>query len=421
MNILIVSPIVSHPPVSGARMRINKLASYLKILGHQITFVHYNIENVGSIAQDQMESAWDRYIKIPKTKDFKRSFGEVYAVDDWYEDSITDIVVNECQNNSFDAIITNYIFMTKFFEKLPKEILKIVDTHDILADRLNMYQQNSIKPGFFYTNKEEEKIGLDRADIVFAIQDIEAVYFQQHTKTKVITINHLEDKQFLDKKYNNLKKIGYLGANNKFNIKSIEEFIKEFKKYENPNIELHIAGNICNVLKVRDSRIKLVGFVDNLSNFYEEMDLIINPTIVGTGLKIKSVEALSFGVPVISTKIGFEGINSNLKEHDLENSKELIECIDHIYQDQNKLNYISDYCKEVFEKYLENNQFLLFKLFPPSNFTKIEKSDCKISQAKVFDSLLISLEKLSSISFITAPIKKFKAYKDVLKAYQEIK
>lgn len=421
MNIMIVSPIASHPPVSGARMRINKLVSYLKILGHHITFVHYNIENTGSKAQEQMESAWDKYIKVPKTRDFKKSCGDVYGVDDWYEDSITEIVLKECQNNSFDAIITNYIFMTKFFETLPEKILKIVDTHDILSERLNMYQQNSLEPGFFYTTKEEEKIGLDRADIVFAIQDIEAVYFKQHTKANVITINHLEDKRFLNKKYNGIKKIGYLGANNKFNIKSIEEFVKEFKRYENPNIELYIAGNICNILKVSDSRIKLVGFVNNLSKFYEEMDLIINPTVIGTGLKIKSVEALSFGIPIVSTKIGFDGINSNLKEHSLENSKELIECINNIYQDKDKLNFIADYCREVFEKYLENNQFKLFKLFPPANFTKIEKTDCRISQVKVFDSLLISLEKLSSISFIKSPIKKFKAYKDVLKAYQEIK
>lgn len=369
MNIMIVSPIASHPPVSGARMRINRLVSYLKRLGHHITFVHYNIVDSGSKAQ--MQSAWDKYIHIPRSQDFNKSCGNVYGIDDWYEDKVSKIILEECNNNHFDVVITNYIFMTNFFEKLPNKILKIIDTHDILSDRLELYQRNGIEPGFYYTTKEQEKIGLDRADIVIAIQDIEATYFQKQTKAKVITINHLEDKNFLDKKCKKLKKIGYLGANNKFNIKSIKEFIEEFKQYKNPNIELHIAGYICNVLKVSDPRIKSVGFVDNLSQFYEEMDLIINPTSIGTGLKIKSIEALSFGIAIISTKIGFDGINSNLKEHNLKNSKELIASIDNLYKDKNKLDFLTDSCKKMFEEYLENNHCKFVKLFPPDNLAKI--------------------------------------------------
>lgn len=420
MNILIVSPIASHPPISGARNRINKLVSYLKELGHKITFLHYNMEYVGKKAESEMRRAWDRYIQVPKTKDFQKSCGHVYGIDDWYEDPITNIILHEYKNNSFDVVITNYVFMTKFFEKLPKEILKIVDTHDILSDRLELYRQNSIEPGFYYTTIEEEKVGLDRADIVFAIQDIEAEYFQQCTKARVITINHLEDKRFLNKKYNTVKKIGYIGANNKFNIKSIEEFIKEFQKYKNLNVELYIAGNICNALKVNDPRIKLLGFAASLSQFYEKMDLIINPTIIGTGLKIKSIEALSFGVPVISTKIGFEGIDSKLKEHNLRNAKELIDCIDNIYKNQDKLNFIVEYSKELFEKYLEKNQFKLFQLFPPSGLTT--KKNLYYREEEIFfEPLFASLDKLSSISFLKSPIVKFKAYKNVLDEYHKIK
>lgn len=420
MKLMIVSPIVSHPPISGARMRINKLASYLKKLGHHITFIHYNIEGAGKKAQLLMENSWDKYINIPKTKKFEKSCNKVYGVDDWYEDKITDIILTECKNKKFDIIITNYVFMTKFLEKIPKEILKIIDTHDILSGRLEMYLKNGIEPGFFYTNQEEEKKGLNRADIVFAIQDIEAKYFSENTTAEVITINHLEDQRFIMKKYNKLQKIGFLGANNKFNIKSIEEFIKEFKKYNELEIKLYIAGNICNALKLADNRVELVGFVENPRDFYEEMDLIINPTIIGTGLKIKSIEALSFGVPIVSTKIGFDGVNSTLKEHNLENSKELMSCIYDIYSNPTKLNIIANYSEKLFKLYIESNQFKLFKLFPPDYKSISSEIRNNVDEKKVFNAI-DSFEKFLRISFFKSPIKKLKAYKNVLKEYRDTK
>ena len=80
-----------------------------------------------------------------------------------------------------------------------------------------------------------------------------------------------------------------------------------------------IAGTICDWLAqqqplVVDERVLLMGRVDHIDNFYREIEIAINPVVFGSGLKIKTVEALQFGKTVLTTQhgmIGLEGIDDS--------------------------------------------------------------------------------------------------------------
>ena len=54
--------------------------------------------------------------------------------------------------------------------------------------------------------------------------------------------------------------------------------------------------------------ISLEGFVENLDTVFRESCAMIVPLLFGSGVKIKTLEALSRGLPVISTSFGVEGI-----------------------------------------------------------------------------------------------------------------
>ena len=60
--------------------------------------------------------------------------------------------------------------------------------------------------------------------------------------------------------------------------------------------------------QTNDSDIRLLGHVENLAEFYNSVDVVINPVEFGTGLKIKSVEGLAFGKPLITTPEGVVGL-----------------------------------------------------------------------------------------------------------------
>jgi glycosyltransferase involved in cell wall biosynthesis len=54
--------------------------------------------------------------------------------------------------------------------------------------------------------------------------------------------------------------------------------------------------------------VHVLGWLADLPNFYRQLRLVVNPVYRGTGLKIKTVEALAHHRPVISYAVGLEGM-----------------------------------------------------------------------------------------------------------------
>ena len=55
-----------------------------------------------------------------------------------------------------------------------------------------------------------------------------------------------------------------------------------------------------------------LGFVQELHTFYDAIDVALNPMVGGTGLKIKTVEPLCYGKPVLTTLPGAQGLTHPL-------------------------------------------------------------------------------------------------------------
>ena len=72
-----------------------------------------------------------------------------------------------------------------------------------------------------------------------------------------------------------------------------ENFIKKFEKY---------------------NRIKIFFNLKNLEQIYETTSVFINPMLHGAGVKLKSINAIVNGLPLVATSIGSEGIGLIDKE-----------------------------------------------------------------------------------------------------------
>lgn len=75
-----------------------------------------------------------------------------------------------------------------------------------------------------------------------------------------------------------------------------------------PEVRLLIAGTVCEKIISRYTNVSLFGRVDNLDDFYANGDIVINPVYQGTGLKIKTFEALSYGKATIVHPHSMTGI-----------------------------------------------------------------------------------------------------------------
>jgi hypothetical protein len=74
-------------------------------------------------------------------------------------------------------------------------------------------------------------------------------------------------------------------------------------------VELEVAGHIAALLPVpAPAGMRARGFVPQLDQLWTGMDVAINPVRWGSGLKIKTVEALAAGLPLVSTREGARGL-----------------------------------------------------------------------------------------------------------------
>lgn len=229
-----------------------------------------------------------------------------------------------------DFILIEYIKLAYLLDALSDSqkvnIKTIVDTHDVLHLRANQFRESGFSH-WIELSHEEESNQLKKFDSILAIQPTEAnIIRQMAPDCETIVCGHAtfsnsdsNSSRLTDDSARDLSqplRIGYLASTNAANAIAIEDFIENvWPNLPASDFELVVAGQICNWLtenaKKLDgklAKVKLIGMIDELSTFYDQVDVVINPVKFGSGLKIKNCEALAFGKPVLTTEHGFDGM-----------------------------------------------------------------------------------------------------------------
>lgn len=325
-NILIVSPVPSHPSTAGNRARILHLGTSIRDMGHNVFFAHITFEEGDDNAMKQW---WgdEAFYTIPYKKPagrytrrlkkikhlFDREALYKYSIDEWYDKSIDNYLKHIIKAIKIDAVIVEYVFFSKALVNFGNETLKILDTHDVFSNRHKKFLAQGKKPIWFSTTIRQEKKALNRANIVIAIQDKEREFFNSISPKNIITTSHPIE---IHKPSNTTNKntILFIGSENMNNIDAISYFIDYVFPIildANPDAELVLAGSICKRVKPTNG-IKMLGEVSNLDEIYQSSNVIINPIRFGTGLKIKNIEALGYAKPLVTTSVGATGMESGI-------------------------------------------------------------------------------------------------------------
>ncbi len=333
-NILVLSPTPSHPQDAGNRKRIFALTKYLQELGATIYFVYCPREwdrEIPQDAYDGMNKCWDYFfVAYPVQPAVHRTDDEYFEIDAWWDVGIEYSVNWIKLSSNIDLVLCNYVFYSKVLELFDESVTKVVDTHDITSNRNYLLDRKLGYRDFFYVSPESEKKALDRAHLVLSIKEDESSWFKCLSQTPVLTIGHLEPEpsEIIDREidYSNIR-LGFIGSANPINVKNLESFLDEYLAlYSNytDKFTFVVGGKVCNVLDSRfHDQVEIIGMVDDVSEFYQQIDIIVLPFEFSTGLKIKTVEALSWSKPCMGTVNAFEGLGSNCKYHSFETIKEL--------------------------------------------------------------------------------------------------
>ncbi len=123
----------------------------------------------------------------------------------------------------------------------------------------------------------------------------------------------LGEKELAEKKVNIIFHGIYRHPANYEAFKLIDDYIApEVKKY-NKDIQFLLAGT--DVPQFEKENIKSLGHVKDLSNLLEIADIAIVPILQGTGVRIKILDYMAAGLPIITTRKGIEGIEAENGKH----------------------------------------------------------------------------------------------------------
>jgi hypothetical protein len=104
-----------------------------------------------------------------------------------------------------------------------------------------------------------------------------------------------------------------------------------------PPVSVVIAGNVCSQLRSTAPWIKWLGRIEDVEEFYANVDIVVAPMAFSTGIKIKVGEALACGRPVVATRNGFDGFPVLDRFHSLENANEVCRALIALAFDRHRL------------------------------------------------------------------------------------
>ncbi|MCJ2043561.1 glycosyltransferase [Methylobacterium sp. J-078] len=319
-SLVIVTPSPSHPTTAGNRARVLEIGRRFREKGYTIVFICLNLENCSASSIEEMRSYWD-YFQLVNAPSEPLDYAEIDDGKLITKDMI-DAVSEACAKFKPSVVLVNYVWMSAVFEAVPTGTVKVIDAHDRFAERHSLLKLGGIDPTWVNISLRQEGIGAERADILLAITEKEQVYFRALTGRRVDFIPHVGDKNFCFTPQSKTVFV-FLGSANSLNEESVN-FIRRIAPEFAGSASFVVVGSSSQYVRNTDLNVETISYINDISKLAQQGFVFINPVFIGTGTKIKSIDAIRHGMPIISGKAGFEGIRSDCKFHKLTDEESFV-------------------------------------------------------------------------------------------------
>jgi len=367
LNVLYFSPFPSHPSSHGNQSTIQQFGRRFQAMGHKVHFALLNSQIYSESDLRDMRDCWDTLDILPNSV-LLRSNGKEIPFDSWYQQGLGENIRKLCLKYDIDIVFCSYVFQSKLLEFVPAYMLKVIDTHDKMGNRYEMLRANKQPVEFFSCTPEEEGAYLRRADLVVARREEEARYFDSVTGlSTAIVIPHVEEPRFSDKTFADLANVGTVASANRINLVIVQEFLQAIaRRLQGAQcpFTVHVAGQIKNMvdaLPPADAKVfnepwvEMKGFVPDIATFYEEMDVIISPVTMGTGINVKTVQAMAFGMPLLTTAWGAKGIETGDPLHSHADMNALVDSLFALKENSGQLQRLAELSRTRYSEFFEES------------------------------------------------------------------
>lgn len=194
-----------------------------------------------------------------------------------------------------------------------KHPYKVLMAHDVICQK---YARRSGRANVDFIKRTEGKV-LYSAKEIYTFSDKDSEILKRNYGVVSIPVNfYLKTSRF---SYEDEKITGsfcFYGAwNREENTEAILFFKNKVLPLVNKSLKFKVIGGGMDIELAKElqatGRFEILGFVDDPVKSISECQALIAPLHQGAGVKVKVVDALTSGTPVIGTDVTFEGLQDN--------------------------------------------------------------------------------------------------------------
>ena len=229
--------------------------------------------------------------------------------------------VYDVARKGFDVIQTEFYEFVSLVYLLPDDVVKLFVQHEIRYVRnqneLALFQNREpADEWLFQLKKSEEIAALSHYDKIVVLTDVDRKLMQADCPNVDVYVSPaavLPERHSCRFQY--ARDVVFVGHGSHFpNADALVWFCRDvlpLVRREEPEITVSVVGmwgnEIQSVVRSLDSRVCFVGFVDNLSSFLNGRISVV-PVRIGSGMRMKLLDAFYSVSPVVTTTKGLEGI-----------------------------------------------------------------------------------------------------------------
>lgn len=336
MRILWISPRQCWPPNSGAKLRDYYCARAIGQIA-QLTYVHFLEPEANPPTSTDMPFC-KRIISVKKPRPYtawnviRGLVGpSPLPILNYFSKEMATVLEQLSEHENFDSVHLESIHMSSyealFSNPRRVRIPSVYDWHNIESEAMRRYsvEVRSLAKRFYAISTARRLQTFERAILQIAFGHIvcsrreEEQLMARVPGARITTVPNGVDTSFFAQAKAEVrwppKSIIFVGAMNYYpNIEAAIFFVHDVWRRLRalfPACRLTLVGSdpVPAVVALRNIEgVEVTGTVEDVRRFYHDADIAVAPLRLGGGTRLKILEAMAAGVPVISTSVGAEGL-----------------------------------------------------------------------------------------------------------------
>ena len=287
-----------------------------------------------------------------------------YNVERFYSDDFAELLKKNLNQHKYDAVIFDNVFSARYLDiYLNSGVKTFVRTHNVEFEVWQTQAEATSNPiRKWYLKKLAKDLEifetnvLNKVDGVLSISGDDTIKFKDSgVKTKIQTIPVSLEMPEYEHNYGN-SGIFHLGAMNwQPNVEAVNKVIGLIPELRNtdPNLEFTIAGLQSEVYVSNDpaNGIHVKGFVPDLEAFLSTQGILVSPILSGSGVRIKILEMMAYGIPVITSSRGAMGLEDTSGIVIADSDEAIKNAVYELRSDENKRKTLGHQAKSIVTLY----------------------------------------------------------------------